>query len=166
MTDQLLVRLKPYDPVKLQLMKTWTAPWGTRFVGGTWYRVNREAAEYMATVHEDPTDARSPLAFNVFTEEDAATYMAQEEARALGRVIVEKEIGVPTAPMTAEVSVDTTMNRPRPIHELAAAVAAVPPREAPDPFVAEEKLFGDAALVDRARQRQRQGGGKRKVDKP
>lgn len=65
------VRLKPYDPRRGQVIQRYIFR-GIKFLGDRgWYRVDAEVAEALRPLHQIYTDDRSPLAFDVCTEQEA-----------------------------------------------------------------------------------------------
>jgi len=76
--DTLLVRLKPHDPRRGQVLRRFTYA-GIKFQPERgWYRVERAVAEYLRAVRQQPTDQYSPLAFDVCTDTEAAAIEAQD----------------------------------------------------------------------------------------
>ena len=69
--DTMLVRLKPYDPRRGNVLRRFTFR-GIKFHEERgWYRVEAPVSEYLRGVHQVPTDLFSPLAFDVCTEAEA-----------------------------------------------------------------------------------------------
>lgn len=76
--ETLLVRLKPYDPRRGHVLRRYTYD-GIKFQPERgWYRVEKSVAEYLRTVHQQPSDPYSPLAFDVCTDAEAKTLEAAE----------------------------------------------------------------------------------------
>jgi len=66
-----LVRLKPRDPRRRHVLRTYTYD-GNKFqCDRGWYRVSVEAATHLATVRQVGGDPHSPLAFDVCKEAEA-----------------------------------------------------------------------------------------------
>ena len=77
-----LVRVKPFDPKKGNVIRRYTA-FGIRFEEARgWYKVADEVAAYLSTVHQRPADEDSPLAFDVCSEEEAQRVEAAEKKKA------------------------------------------------------------------------------------
>lgn len=78
--DTLLVRLRPL--ARSTALRCFTYR-GIRFhVDRGWYRVPKDIGEYLRGVRVLDTDASSPLAFDVATEDDAKRLDADEQAKA------------------------------------------------------------------------------------
>jgi len=74
-----LARLKAYDPRHGQTLKRFTYQ-GVRFRADRgWCRVTLAVADYLRKVRARPDDPRSPLAFDVCTDEEAKALEAQEQ---------------------------------------------------------------------------------------
>lgn len=63
-------RLKPFDPQHDYVMQVFMLG-GTRFDAGAWRPVSEDLADKLREVRENYRDNRSPLAFEVITEEEA-----------------------------------------------------------------------------------------------
>jgi hypothetical protein len=77
-----LVRLKPLDAKKGHVIHRYTTFSTTFEEKKGWYRVSDEIAAYLATVHQIPNDEDTPLAFDVYTEEEAKRIEAAEKKKA------------------------------------------------------------------------------------
>jgi hypothetical protein len=77
-----LVRLKPLDAKKGHLIQRFTAFSTTFEEKKGWYRVSDEMASYLSTVHQVPNDEDTPLAFDVFSEEEARQLEVAEKKKA------------------------------------------------------------------------------------
>lgn len=76
--DSLLVRIKPRDPHRGQVLRRFVYR-GIRFEEGKgWYRVSPEVGEYLRAARQRGHDPRSPLAFDVCTEAEAKAIDEQE----------------------------------------------------------------------------------------
>jgi hypothetical protein len=76
--ETLLVRLKPYAPRRGNVLKCFTYA-GIKFQSEQgWYRVETAVADYLRTVHQQPDDSLSALAFDVCTDAEAKTIEATE----------------------------------------------------------------------------------------
>lgn len=76
--DSLLVRIKPRDPHRGQVLRRFVYR-GIRFEEGKgWYRVSPEVGEYLSAARQRGHDPRSPLAFDVCTEAEAKAIDEQE----------------------------------------------------------------------------------------
>ena len=79
-TDTRLVRLKPFDPRRGNLLRRFTYM-GIRFVAGRgWYRVKEEVAKHLEKVRQTPDNPHAPLAFDVCTEAEAKRLDAAEKS--------------------------------------------------------------------------------------
>ena len=102
--DTLLVRLKPFDPRRGQVLRRYTYA-GIKFQEERgWYRVERSVAEYLRAIREVPTDRYSPLAFDVCTEAEAkAIEEGESESSKVKRSATDDLKVVPARPVvTAE----------------------------------------------------------------
>lgn len=76
--ETMLVRLKPFDPRRGQVLRRFTHA-GIKFHGERgWYRVEKRVADYLRTVKQQVADPHSPLAFDVCTEDEAKAMEAKE----------------------------------------------------------------------------------------
>lgn len=83
MDNTYLVRLKAYDARRGHVLRRYTYA-GIKFQEERgWYRVEKPVADYLRTVRQLPSDAYSPLAFDVSTDAEAKALDAAEadEAR-------------------------------------------------------------------------------------
>ena len=80
--DMMLVRLKPHEPKRGYVLKRFAYRGITFHSERGWYRVEKDIAEYLRGVHEEPTDPTSPLAFEVYTEREAKDLEEKEEVEA------------------------------------------------------------------------------------
>ncbi|MBN8616638.1 MAG: hypothetical protein ACK5U8_00425 [Deltaproteobacteria bacterium] len=105
--DTLLVRLKPFDPRRGQVLRRYTYA-GIKFQEERgWYRVEKPVAEYLRGVRETPTDRYSPLAFDVCTEAEAkALETTETEASKVKRSATDDLKVVPARPAGALTSDD------------------------------------------------------------
>jgi len=80
----MLVRLKAYDPRHGYTLRRYTFR-GIKFQQERgWYRVTAGVAEYLRDAHQDPTDPKSPLAFDVCSDAEAkAMETAEKESAAV-----------------------------------------------------------------------------------
>ena len=77
-----LIRLKPFDLKKGHVMRRYTAFRATFEESKGWYRVSDSVADYLATVHQEPNDEDSPMAFDVCTKEQAEEIDQAEQKKA------------------------------------------------------------------------------------
>jgi len=77
-----IIRLKPLDPKKGHNIRRYTAFSTTFEEHKGWYRVSDQVASYLATVHQEPNDEDSPLAFDVCSREEAERIELAEKKRA------------------------------------------------------------------------------------
>jgi hypothetical protein len=90
MEKNMLVRLKPHDPKKGMVLKQYTYQ-GIRFQAGRgWYQVNRKVAAYLENVHSIPGDEDTPLAFDVYTPDEARA-MDEKDRKAARQVLPAEE---------------------------------------------------------------------------
>ena len=77
-----MVRIKPYDPQMGQVVRRYTvSAWETRFEEYRgWYLVPDEWADYLATLHQQANNAKSPKLFDVCTVAQAKGIEAEEKA--------------------------------------------------------------------------------------
>ncbi len=82
MGDAMLVRLKPFDPRRGQVLRRYTYR-GVKFHEERgWYRVEPAVAAYLKTVRQVASDPHAPLAFDVLTAKQAQALDDQESADA------------------------------------------------------------------------------------
>lgn len=78
----MLARLKPYNKRRGHVLRIVNYR-GIKFEAQKgWYKVDDQTAAYIASVHQDPYDHDSPLAFDVMTQEEAEATEAAEDKRA------------------------------------------------------------------------------------
>lgn len=78
MDNTFLIRLKAYDARRGHVLRRYTYA-GIKFQEERgWYRVEKPVADYLRTVRQLPSDAYSPLAFDVCTEAEAKVLDAAE----------------------------------------------------------------------------------------
>jgi len=95
--ETMLVRLKPFDPRRGQVLRRYTHA-GIKFHGERgWYRVEARIAEYLRTVRQQMADPNSPLAFEVCTEEEAKALEAREREGASARKTAADDIKLSVA---------------------------------------------------------------------
>ena len=80
--EMMLVRLKPHEPRRGYVLRRFAFRGITFHADRGWYRVEKPVAEYLQTVRQEPADARSPLAFEVYTEREAKDLETREETEA------------------------------------------------------------------------------------
>jgi hypothetical protein len=94
--ETLLVRMKPFDPRRGQVLRRYTYR-GIRFQEERgWYRVEKEVGEYLRTVRQS-SDPHSTLAFDVCVEEEARALDVKELAAANPRQSATDELTVSAA---------------------------------------------------------------------
>jgi hypothetical protein len=77
--DTLLVRLKPHDPRRGNVLRRFTYA-GIKFHEERgWYRVAKHVAEHLRTVRQVGGDEYTPLAFDVCTDDEAKALDARED---------------------------------------------------------------------------------------
>lgn len=90
--ETLLVRLKPYDPRRGHLLRRYTYD-GIKFQSERgWYRVEKSVGDYLRTVHQQPSDQFSPLAFDVCTDAEAKALESTEAEASQARKNATDEI--------------------------------------------------------------------------
>jgi len=109
--DTMLVRLKPFDPRRGQVLRRFTHA-GIKFHGERgWYRVEKAVAEYLRAVRHRSADPNSPPAFDVCTEEEAKALDAREKDTANARKAATDDIKLSVARPAGAV---TTADLPEP----------------------------------------------------
>ena len=109
--ETLLVRLKPYDPRRGQVLRRYTYA-GIKFQEErAWYRVEAPVAEHLRAVRQVPTDEHAPLAFDVCTEAEAKALEAMESDAAKFKRSATDDLKVVPARPTGTV---TTEDLPKP----------------------------------------------------
>jgi hypothetical protein len=102
--ETMLVRLKPFDPRRGNVLRRFTHA-GIRFEDERgWYRVEAPVAGYLRTVRQRAVDEQSPLAFDVCTEDEARALDARAEDAAKGRKAASDDIKVSVARGTVTTS--------------------------------------------------------------
>lgn len=92
--ETLLVRLKRYDPRRGHVLRRYTYRGIKIHEERGWYKVPKEVADYLRGVHQVPQDEHSPLAFDVFTEDEAKAQDTREENEAKVRRAASDELTV------------------------------------------------------------------------
>ena len=105
--ETLLVRLKAFDPRRGHVLRRFTYA-GIKFHEERgWYRVAKAVADYLRSVHQQPADPHSPLAFDVCTEAEAkALETTETEASKVKRSATDDLKVVPARPAGALTSDD------------------------------------------------------------
>ncbi len=121
------VRLKPFDPRKRHLLRTYMhGPTRQSFDEARgWYSVDQSLATYLAAVRQVESDPDSPLAFDVCTFEEAQAIDARERKVAAGPASAADAVDLSTS--------DLGENRVR--ARAVAAAAAAAGDEVPEAFV-------------------------------
>ncbi len=92
MTEMMLTRLKPFNPKRGYTLRRFSV-FGIRFDHDRgWYRVDQNVATYLKTVHCDNNNPDSPLAFDVYAEEEARGVVERERLAKLKRGEVKSPI--------------------------------------------------------------------------
>lgn len=134
-----LVRLKPYDKSKGQLMKRYSvAAWRPKvvFEPGIWHDVNEDAAAYLATKRSHG-GRDAPLAFDIVADRAAARRLiGEEKLAAMGRTVDHGKPAAAAVPDLIGHSVADDLNFD-PTHDLELAESPVDaltkPRKKPAP---------------------------------
>jgi len=109
--ETVLVRLKPFDPRRGQVLRRYTHA-GIKFHGDRgWYRVEKRVADYLRAVRQQSADPNAPLAFDVCTEEEAKALDARERDAATARKTATDDIKLSVARPAGAV---TTADLPDP----------------------------------------------------
>ena len=145
--DTLLARLKPYNPRRGHVLRSYTYA-GIRFREERgWLRVEKPVADYLRTVHQLPGNPYSPLAFDVCTDDEARALDAAEteasparrkatddiqlvKARPYGPAPV--QVAVPPTPAPAPPPAPTPVQEALPV-STPAPVLVTPPPPSPTP---------------------------------
>ena len=78
----MLARLKPYNKRKRHLLRIVNYR-GIKFESAKgWYKIDDATAAVIASVHQDPYDKDSPLAFDVMSQDEAREIEAAEKRAA------------------------------------------------------------------------------------
>jgi hypothetical protein len=108
--ETLLVRLKPHEPRRGHVLRRFTYA-GIKFHEERgWYRVSRDIAAYLKTVHQVPGDTYTPAAFDVCTDEEARQIDAREESESKVRKSATDELKL--SPARGELGALTTADLP------------------------------------------------------
>jgi hypothetical protein len=141
--ETLLVRLKPHEPRRGHVLRRFTYA-GIKFHEERgWYRVSRDIAAYLKTVHQVPGDTYTPVAFDVCTDEEARQIEAREESESKVRKSATDELKL--SPARGEPGALTTADLPEQA-----------PRPQPGPTRA-DTTRADAARADEGRGRKERG---------
>ena len=109
--ETMLVRLKPLDPRRGHVLRRYTYQ-GIKFHEERgWYRVAKAVADYLRSVHQQPADPHSPLAFDICTEDEAKATEAKEKEAANARKTATDDIKLSVARPAGAV---TTADLPEP----------------------------------------------------
>ncbi len=108
--DTLLVRLKPHDARRGHVLRRFTYG-GIKFHEERgWYRVSRDVAAYLKTVHQLPGDTYTPAAFDICTDEEARQIDSREESESKVRKSASDELKL--SPARGEPGALTTVDLP------------------------------------------------------
>ncbi len=126
MAQSKLVRIKPYNPKRGQLLRRYVVS-GIRFdVNRGWYKVDAELAKYLAGItNGGDTDPEAPLAFDVMDEVDAKKLEAAEAAA--------KEPAPAAQPQDVSTGNLSTADLPQPTRVTKPPAPAPAPKPAPTP---------------------------------
>lgn len=80
MSNQMYIRLKPYNPRRGYTLKRFCVS-GKVFQSGNWYKVSEATAQAVSELHQKAHDEDSPYAFDVATEQQARAIEDAEKAR-------------------------------------------------------------------------------------
>ena len=95
--ETMLVRLKPLDLRRGNVLRRFTYQ-GIKFHEERgWYRVAKAVADYLRSVHQQPADPHSPLAFDFCTEDEARATEAKEKEAANARKTAADDIKLSVA---------------------------------------------------------------------
>ncbi|MEO1335611.1 MAG: hypothetical protein AAFV29_08195, partial [Myxococcota bacterium] len=109
------MRLKPYDPRRGHLLRRFTYR-GIKFQGARgWFRVPKDVADYLSRVHQVAGNPDTPLAFDVYTDEEARAVEAKEEATAHPKASDDIQVSLPMdgTPQAAATRETKTAAAPR-----------------------------------------------------
>lgn len=108
--DTLLVRLKPHDARRGHVLRRFTYA-GIKFHEERgWYRVSKDVAAYLKTVHQLPGDTYTPAAFDICTDEEAKQIDTREESESKVRKSASDELKL--SPARGEQGALTTADLP------------------------------------------------------
>jgi hypothetical protein len=99
----LLVRLKPYDARRGQVLRRYTYRGIKLHEERGWYRVGKDVADYLRDVRQVAGDKHAPLAFDVCTEAEAQALDAEHDAATTTR---KKAAEAPNATADANATAD------------------------------------------------------------
>jgi hypothetical protein len=106
--ETMLVRLKPYDPRRGNVLRRFTYR-GIKFHQERgWYRVEKAVAEHLRSIHQVPAAPLSPLAFDVCSDDEAKTLDAKEKDSATARKAADDEIKLSAARQPTAPTADAT----------------------------------------------------------
>lgn len=100
----LLVRLKPFDPRRGNILQRFTYAGIKFYEARGWYRVDTEVAAYLRTVHQRPDDPHTPLAFDVCTDDEAKALEQRDKEAATPRKTATDDIEVSPARIDGTVA--------------------------------------------------------------
>ena len=106
--DTLLVRLKPFEPRRGHVLRRFTYAGIKIHEERGWYRVTKDVAAYLRTVHQIPGDDYTPLAFDVCTDEEAKALDTREETDARVRRSATDEVQLTPARAPSSFALTTS----------------------------------------------------------
>ena len=110
----LLVRLKPHDARRGNVLRRYTYR-GIKFHEERgWYRVDKDVAEYLRTVRQVPGDKHSPLAFDVCTEDEARRLDTKEQEAAAVRKPASDAVDVSSPSADGALTTDALADQSKP----------------------------------------------------
>lgn len=125
--ETLLVRLRPFDPRRGQVLRRYTYA-GIKFQDDRgWYRVERGVGEYLRSVKQLAGNPLSKAAFDVCTEEEARALDSEETAKAAVKRGPDSDLQVSPARKTPVLRPKASEPQPRPAAQVATAEVPKPP---------------------------------------
>ncbi len=119
MAQEMMVRLKPYDPSKGHLRKTWSVfGWKQGFAEGDWHRIPAPNAEYLRLTAKANNGRGAPCAFDICTVDEAKEVIRREKMERLGRTIDHGRPQEIHAPPDAGHTLADDFNAGEPEHDL------------------------------------------------
>jgi len=111
--ETMLVRLKPLDPRRGHVLRRFTYQGIKIHEERGWYRVAKAVADYLRSVHQQPADPHSPLAFDVCTEDEARATEAKEKEAANARKNATDDIKLSVARPSGAVTTSDLPEAPK-----------------------------------------------------
>jgi hypothetical protein len=149
----MMARIKPFDPQMGHVVRRYTVnPWETRFEEARgWYLVPDEWAKYLATLHQQAGNKKSPKLFDVVSVDEAKRIEAEEKAELEEKAETNKPVAVGGAKLPGG-DMGTADLKPTPVAPKPVAPPSEPaPAAEPAPEPADEPKVAASTSSSRRR---------------